>query len=389
MTHIQRIIVCVVLASITMAHTEDATPREALLKTYPQAAKEAITKADKLFALPVKTVMDKTAVAASGDKHDYYSLSPYYWPNPDSADGTPFVNKDGQLNPAAESDDYDRVAYFRMADTVKFCAIAWRLTGEMKYAEKAASTMRAWFVSPATRMKPNLNYAQYVPGVNTGSRTGIIRGMTILELIDCVKIIESSGAWTMEDKTAWSKWLSDFANWLQESEFGIAESKALNNHGTWYDVQVATFALEGGNTELASRMVREAAEKRIAKQILPDGKQPLELMRTKSWDYSVMNLDAMVRLAMLGERVNVDLWNFTPPNGGGIRVAIDYLLPFATGEKDWKAKQLNEFKPEAFYPVLRRAAVAYGNSSYSEALSVFASTLEPIGLDHLMYPAIP
>lgn len=249
--------------------------------------------------------------------------------------------------------------------------------------------MRVWFVSPDTRMNPNLNHAQYVPGVNTGSRTGIIRGMTILELIDCVRIFESSGAWTVEDKRVWTKWLSDFANWLQESEFGIVESKALNNHGTWYDVQVATFALEGGNKELAIRIVSEAAEKRVAKQILPDGKQPLELMRTKSWDYSVMNLDAMVRLAMLGERLNVDLWNFTPPKGGGIRAAIDYLLPFATGEKEWMARQIKDFKPETFYPVLRRAATAFNHSSYTETLNRFITTGEVVGLDHLMYPTVP
>lgn len=381
--------VCGLLICVRALDAEDASSRDALLKQYPEVAKDVIAKADKLLAKPVKTVMDKTAIPASGDKHDYYSLAPYYWPDPDRADGRPYINKDGHLNPEAESDNYDRVAYFRMGDTAKYCAIAWRLTGEMKYAEKAAATMRAWFVSPDTRMNPNLNHAQYVPGVNTGSRTGIIRGMTILELVDCMKIIEPSGAWTVKDKAAWSKWLADFATWLQESEFGIAESKALNNHGTWYDVQVATFALEGGNTKLAKRIISEAAEKRITKQILPDGKQPLELMRTKSWDYSVMNLDAMVRLAMLGERVEVDLWNYTTPNGGGIRAAIDYLLPFATGKKDWKAKQINDFKPEAFYPVLRRAAVAYGNSSYSEALRVFTPTLEPIGLDHLMYLAIP
>ncbi len=371
------------------AYADDVSTREKLRKSYPVVAKDVLTKADNLLALPVKTVMDKTAVPASGDKHDYYSLAPYYWPNPAGVEGKPYINKDGQLNPECESDSYDRVAYFRMSDTVKYCTIAWRLTGEAKYAEKASSTMRAWFITSETRMNPNLNHAQYVPGANTGSRTGIIRGMTILELVDCVKIFESSSSWTAEDKAAWSSWLSNFAKWLQESEFGIAESKALNNHGTWYDVQVATFALEGGNTDLAKRIVSEAGEKRIAKQILPDGKQPLELMRTKSWDYSVMNLDAMVRLAMLGERLDVDLWNFTPPNGGGIRVAVDYLLPYATGEKEWAAKQIKDFKPEIFYPVLRRAVNAYNATSYTEALKKITSTHEVVGVDHLMYPVIP
>ena len=236
MVRFQLLFGCAMFIAASISLADDAHSGDALRNVYPEVAKDVISKADKLHALPVKTVMDKTGVPASGDRHDYYSLAPYYWPNPDRPDGKPYINKDGQLNPEAESDNYDRVAYFRMGDTVKYCAIAWRLTGEMKYAEKAAATMRTWFVSPDTRMNPNLNHAQYVPGVNTGSRTGIIRGMTILELVDCVKIIEPSGVWTADDKAACSKWLTEFATWLQESEFGVAESKALNNHGTWYDV---------------------------------------------------------------------------------------------------------------------------------------------------------
>jgi hypothetical protein len=42
------------------------------------------------------------------------------------------------------------------------------------HAEKAAALVRAFFLDPATRMNPNLDYAQFIPGVNTGRGIGLI-----------------------------------------------------------------------------------------------------------------------------------------------------------------------------------------------------------------------
>src|SRR5207302_521491 len=44
-------------------------------------------------------VTDKTQVPPSGDKHDYLSQAPYWWPNPNTPDGCPYIRKDGQRNP--------------------------------------------------------------------------------------------------------------------------------------------------------------------------------------------------------------------------------------------------------------------------------------------------
>src|SRR5262245_38542596 len=37
------------------------------------------------------SVMDKSIVPPSGDKHDFMSLSRYWWPNPNTPDGLPYV----------------------------------------------------------------------------------------------------------------------------------------------------------------------------------------------------------------------------------------------------------------------------------------------------------
>ncbi len=66
--------------------------------------------------------MDKSLLAASGDKHDYYSFPPYWWPDPSKKDGMPYLRKDGETNPAANSDATDKK---RMNSSVK-TSIIWR-----------------------------------------------------------------------------------------------------------------------------------------------------------------------------------------------------------------------------------------------------------------------
>src|SRR5260221_240404 len=72
------------------------------------AVQPAYTKllADAQKALSVKpvSVMDKPKAGPSGDKHDYFSTAPYFWPDPAKKDGLPYIRKDGQRNPESHNE---------------------------------------------------------------------------------------------------------------------------------------------------------------------------------------------------------------------------------------------------------------------------------------------
>ena len=52
-------------------------------------------KKPELLAIPLQNVVDgKKLVAPSGDKHDYISVGTYWWPNPDTSDGLPYIRRD-------------------------------------------------------------------------------------------------------------------------------------------------------------------------------------------------------------------------------------------------------------------------------------------------------
>ena len=53
--------------------------------------KELLKEADKTLAGPTYSVVNKPFSPPSGDKHDYMSLSPYWWPDPSKPDGKPYI----------------------------------------------------------------------------------------------------------------------------------------------------------------------------------------------------------------------------------------------------------------------------------------------------------
>ena len=321
--------------------------------------------AEKSLAVTRVSVVDKGVTPPSGDKHDYMSQAPYFWPDPAKADGRPYIRKDGQRNP-----EIDKITDHRAIDGlshVQTLALAFSFGGDERYAEKAAALLRAFFLDPPTRMNPNLEYAQFIPGVNTGRGIGLIETRSFTRLVDAVGLIASSTAWRPEDERGMREWFTAFLKWMQESRNGQDEAAAKNNHGTYYDLQVASFALFLDRPALAKQVLEQAKQKRIAVQIGPDGKQPLELARTNAWSYSTGNLDGLTELATLGDRAGVDLWHFATPDGRSIRKAILYLTPFSFGDKKWDDQQINAFSPQALHGVLRRAARHYDDAEVQAA----------------------
>ena len=126
-------------------------------KEYASAITKLMNEADKALKSKPVSVMDKTMVAGSGDKHDYVSMGPYWWPDPTKPDGLPYIRKDGVRNPNATSDCTN---IGKTINDISTLGIAYYFSGNEKYAAKAAELTRIWFLNPETRMNPNMNYAQ-------------------------------------------------------------------------------------------------------------------------------------------------------------------------------------------------------------------------------------
>ncbi len=345
-------------------------------------------EADKALTAGPFSVTDKTLVPPSGDKHDYMSIGPYWWPDPQKKDGLPYIRRDGETNPQRNDDSTDARSLSQMLSNVETLALAYYLIGKEPYAEHAARLLRVWFLDPATRMNPNLNYGQAVPGRVEGRGIGLIDTWRFATLLDATALLPSPPVWTARDQSGMAAWFDAFLRWMRASKNGKEEDAQHNNHGTFYDVQVARYALFLGKTNLAREVLERSKQRRIAAQIEPDGRQPHELARTKSFSYSTFNLKALFALAAMGDRMNVDLWRFETRDGRGIRKALDFLAPYADPARKWPHPQigsLTSYRLE-LAPLLRQGARAYGEKQYEELLQKLPASDVAAHRMQLLYP---
>lgn len=306
--------------------------------------KEADSKLDKTLI----TVVDKELTPSSGDIHDYMSMGRYWWPDPTKVDGVPYIRKDGKSNPEIEK--LDRYPLSDFATSVQSLALAYYLTGNEKYAEKAVANLKIWFINKDTKMNPNMNYGQTIPGINNGlgRGEGILDTYSFFEMLDAVEILKKSKAFTIEDQLVIEDWFKTYVNWLQTAPVAAEEQAAKNNHGTAYDVQLVRYAIFTGNNQLAKKIANNFAENRLFTQIETDGSQPLELARTTGLGYSTFNLTHFLDMAQMAKTLNIDLLNKESQDGRSILKAVDYLVRFVNKPqsafpyqqiKDWEGVQ--------------------------------------------------
>jgi len=332
------------------------------------------------------SVTDKKRTPPGGDKHDYLSMGPYWWPDSTKPDGLPYIRRDGEVNPETHGEYVDTDSKNKLFMNVETLGWAFFFSGERKYAEKALQLLETWFITPGTKMNPNLNFAQGIPGICDGRGIGIIDWAGINKIISTIQILDSRGFLPDETKTSLFQWFEEYHNWLTTHDYGKFEDDYFNNHGTWYDVQVTGIELMLGKTESAKTRLETAKKKRIATQIKPDGSQPHELSRTKSLGYSTMNLRGFMHLANLGKKTGVNLWNFETVDGHSIPNALDFLLPFATGEKSWEYQQLGNLEDatENLKIDFVMAAAATGEVKYKMVANMVKSPEK--NLETLIYP---
>ncbi len=324
-----------------------------------------LRNAQKYLGEKPATVTAAQSQRSAGGLHDFFSEGDYWWPDPSKPAG-PYLQRDGMTNP--DNFVQHRQYLMKLSVQVPAQAAARKLTKDRKYATHAATHLRAWFVDEATRMNPNLEYAQAIHGRTTGRGTGVIDTIHLVEVARAIPFIAASGALTPAQFGAAKQWFADYANWMATSKNGIEERDTKNNHTTCWFMQVAAFAKLTGNKELLAFCAERFRKVILPGQIEPDGSQPQELRRTKPYGYCLFNLEALATLAQIISETGDNLWTFETPDGRSVRKAIEYMFPFIADKTAWKNT------PDVMYfdkwPMRQEAlllgGLAYGRKDYLE-----------------------
>lgn len=326
------------------------------------AYRALIARADKALARKPGSVTDKRTIPLSDDRRDYLSLAPYWWPDPANPKG-PYLRRDGEVNPERDTNRFDRSSLGRMVNDADALALAYYYSGEQKYADGGAAVIRTWFLDPDRAMNPNMNYAQAVPGHSNGRSEGVLETSSFIGVIDAVGLIGPSGALTTAEVTALENWFSRYIDWMRKSENGKGEGAKQNNHGVWYDAQLARFALFARRPDVARSVIVAFPKARIEKQVDAAGKLPEELARTRSFHYSIYTLKAAYTLADSAACLGIDIYGYQGVKGRSLRKATDYLAAYRGRSADWPYQELN-WPSEALDELLVRADMAWGPGSY-------------------------
>lgn len=323
------------------------------------AAVTALDKAaQKLLTTKPFTIVNKTVLPASGNPHDYFSFAPYWWPNPETENGLPYIQLDGKINPASRDKLSDKVAFNGLVNSTQILSSAYFYTGKKEYAKKSAQLIRAWFLDKATKMNPHLNYAQAIPGKVDGRGIGIIDTRLFYRVIDSILLLEGANVLSAQDTAGLNRWFSEYLTWLTQSPLGQEAKNAKNNHGAFYDFQVSAIALYVDRQDILRETIGNT-QKRLADHFDAEGKQPLELARTRPFHYSVFNLQAFLGVAQIAQKIGIDLWEFPSSDKSTLKRGLNYLLTRMQQEKNWGGTEEAKISEEIMIPVLAEYAQRY------------------------------
>ena len=107
---------------------------------------------------------------------------------------------------------------------------------------------------------------------------------------------------------------------------------------------------------------------RLHLQIEPDGSQPEELVRTISESYTAFSLCSFTNMALSACQSGFDAWSWMPGDGRSIVKAMDWFLPYLTGEKSWAWKQIKPFAGASMVGPLAACSHGTGNPKYRSAI---------------------
>ena len=302
----------------------DRMKREGLSEEMQKSLKE---KAEAYLSSPLYAVTERMTRAVSGNVHDYCSIGTYWWPNPNTENGLPYIRRDGYGSPAAG----DPITYDAMSQKAFTLALAAYYLDEPKYAEAAEKALYDWHLNPETYMTPHAEYSQAIPGICSGRGIGIIDfSMRSYRVYDAIAILKSLGKITEERLAEYVDWYNKFTDWMLTSENGLEEECEPNNHGTYFDVHLLATAIFADRPALIKKVCTTAYERRILSQVEPDGSQPLELARTNAMVYSLSNLWAYSLISnMAASQGYAKYWDKNPKFGdSAIKKAIDFLYPY-------------------------------------------------------------
>lgn len=250
------------------------------------------------------------------------------------------------------------VVHLRTLDQVAAAVDAWQASGEERFATMLRRHCAAW----ATTYRPTGN------DVNENKLTPLL--------------VAWMGIRAATPDAAIDAWVADLG---ERHARAVKESQHLTNRYTKH-VRLAVYCgLAIGRPDLVA-LGRTGIERFVAASLRADGTS-LDLERRDSLTYHCSALVPILDLALLMGADGLELYRWTAPGTGSLKLAVDYVVPYATGEKtreEWRnttvdldrrraAAGLEHYRPGRLFEPTQAVKLM-------EAACAFDHRLEPLAL---------
>ncbi len=297
-----------------------------------------LAMADAAIGQPVQPITSVPAKRSPGAPNDYYSEPEDYFPADGGDAATLFVRRANAVNPDAFAAHRELV--YTLGHAIAALTAAFVITQEGRYASRAAEHLRAWFVTPGTRMTPSLQFAQRIPGAPVGRPEGVIETVPLAEVARSVRFLADSDALALADLTAIRKWFAEYATWMNESRTGGLARDMKDQHGSSWLFQSAAYADANVKGLTSDDPTLGALRHRLRTvtlraEITGVGVFPHVISSPNPYRDCLFNLDLLCLACELMTTRFDNPWEFELQDGPGLRAAIAFHYPAIVNRAVW------------------------------------------------------
>jgi hypothetical protein len=254
-------------------------------------------------------------------------------------------------------------AFLQMTLDVPALAAAAQIDDQnsLKYAAKAAATLGAWFGKAA-----KLEISGWEDLIGFAALAEVAVSLAFLPI----------DAGVVDETKAWFRQYLGFLTGSEEA--GLARDAKDRNGASWL-LQVAAFAkLLGEDAQLEQVRVRYR-HATLRAEIHADGFFPGDLKSTNPFRNSLMHLDLLAGVCVLGSTRFESLWEVELQDGPGMRAAVARHVPYMARPETWPypADSAHFGELPGRRPVLAFAARAYAQPEYAALFLKLKDVTDP------------
>jgi hypothetical protein len=219
--------------------------------------------------------------------------------------------------------------------TIACLSAAYVLTHDEQYAQRAGEHLRAWFITPATRMLPNADLAGREYGSDTGTPSGIVDLTPLAELVRSTSFLVDSKALAEDDFDTMNQWFLDFAAWLDTNRNArIVRDTKDHRASCWLLIRSAIARATRKDQDIDDCRKRFRAPT-LRNQINEVGVFTQEVATPNPYRNSLFNFDLLAGACQLLASPFDLLWDFELQDGPGMRAVAARLYPVILHPEKW------------------------------------------------------